>query len=360
MKIRNISWRLLRSRNFRKQNGSVGILIPGTILLMVLGTGALAGDIAHNTMVRAELQNACDAGALAGASAMISSSTISQAANYAKTTCAANKADGESVSSQSPNTSVTVRVNTKVAGEMGECQVSASHQIQNWLAKIFEHGTDTITVTSTAACSATISEVAANSLFPLAVSIDAIPQDKNGSGKSLETLKLGDIFQIYINSQQVKNGGFTSMGVKNTNANWLNQAMDQALGLKSPEPNFIPSVKIGDPIYLDNGVSGQKTLASDPRLSALKDRNLALPVVEGTPPFNQSRPIIGWVVVRIQNVSLNKSGGEVETLTGTIVKTPIRGAKGSIPDTGDPNANTTLQSISPGSVRLIPNASFAG
>ena len=184
-----------------------------------------------------------------------------------------------------------------------------------------------------------------------------MPSDKNGIKLPLKDLKVSDTLVIYINSQQVKNGAFTSLTVKDTNAKWFNQAIDQALGLATPVPNFIPGARIGDPIFLSNGVAGQKTLAQEPRFSNLKGKNLALPVIEGTPSYTKSHPLIGWVVLRITNVVINQRGGEVEAIEGTIVKVPIRGSSGTIVNPGV--SGPTLQSISPSSVRLISHP-YAG
>lgn len=332
----------------RNNHGSLGMLIPCAILFVILAVGSFAADLVHHTLVRAELQNATDAAALAGASALVTTTTAPLASYYATSAAALNYADGDPVSNTA-RTTVDVRLNTNVPQEIGQCQVKASCQIQNWLSPIFGRDTDKITVCSTAACSSSINGVAANILFPIAVSLDAAPNNKNVSKLPLRDLKLGDTFSIFINSQQVKNGAFTSMGVKNTNANWINQAINQTLGISPSTPNFIPAVHIGDPIFLDNGVAGQKTLAGEPRLSALKGKNIAIPVIEGQPPFNQSRPVVGWVVIKVTSVEVNKSGGVVEVIEGTLVKVPIRGSSGPIATPGN------LQAASPSSVRLIAN-----
>lgn len=343
--------------SLRDERGSLGMLIPCTILLLVLGVGAFSADIAHNVTVRAQLQNATDAAALAGAAALVNPETAYAAAYNAAQLAGLNNADGVPVSSATQGTSVNVTINTDVPGERGTCQVTATQPIGNWLGAIFGHNTDTLTVSSTAAASQSVSGIANNIMFPLAVSIDAVPTSKTITGIPLGRLVPGEKFSIYINSQQIKNGAFTSFTVKETNANWLNDAIDQSLGFKTPVPNFIPAVHVGDNIYLMNGVAGQKKLADDPRLDALKAKDhIVLPVIEGTPPFNQSRPVIGWVVVEVTNVEKNKSGGEVETIETVITQAAVRGEKGEILGNSDPNATNNLNQMSPSLVRLIPNS----
>ncbi|MBX9688087.1 MAG: hypothetical protein K2X27_15375 [Candidatus Obscuribacterales bacterium] len=343
--------------NLRSESGTMGMLIPGTVLLMIIGVGAFSADIAHNVSVRTQLQSATDAAALAGAAALIDPETAPMASYRATQVAGMNSADGVPVSATTPNTTVAVSINTNVPGEIGTCEVTASQPVQNWLASIFGHGSDTITVTSTAAASKTVSSIAGNIMFPLAVSIDAIPTTKSGSQLPLGKLQPGQTVNIYINSQQVKNGAFTSFGVKNTNANWLNDAIDQGLGFTAPQSNFIPPVQMGEPIFLDNGVAGQKKLAGSSRLNALKGKDhIVLPVIEGTPPFNQSQPIIGWVVVKVTNVTVNQSGGQVETIAGTITHAAVRGKKGDIFGVpSNPSANSNLTAMSPSNVRLIEN-----
>lgn len=341
----------------RNERGSLSILMPLAILASIMGLGAFAADIAHNTAVRVQLQSATDAGALAGAAALIDPATAPLAASNASRVTGLNSADGVYVSTSTPNTTVDVVIDTNVPGEIGTCKVTASQPIQNFLGTIFGHNTDTISVSSIAAASRMVNKVAGNTLFPLAVSIDAVPGDKSGNQAPLGSLKPGDSVYLYINSQQVKNAAFTSFTVAPTNASWLNQAISQSLGLSAPQSNFIPPVQLGDPIYLDNGVSGQKKLASSSEFAALQAKNeLTLPVIEGVPPFNQTRPVIGWVSIKVKSVLINQSGGEVETIVGTVTHAAVRGQKGDILSTGlGTNFDTSLQNMSPNSVRLIAN-----
>ena len=144
---------------FRDERGSLGILIPLSILLGILGLGAFSADISHNISVRAQMQSATDAGALAGAAALMDPLKAPLASYNASRVTAMNSADGVYVSNTSPGTNVSVSVNTNVPGEYGTVTVRASQPIQNWLASLLGHTNDTITVTSVAAASKTVNAV---------------------------------------------------------------------------------------------------------------------------------------------------------------------------------------------------------
>ena len=153
MKTQKCNCLICRVAWTRNDRGSLGLLIPCAILLLILGVGSFAADVVHNTLVRAELQNASDAGALAGAAALVSAQTAPMADYYATQATAANFADGNPVSENSANTTVAVSIDTNVPGEIGECHVQVSRQIQNWLASIFGRSTELVSADATAACS---------------------------------------------------------------------------------------------------------------------------------------------------------------------------------------------------------------
>jgi Flp pilus assembly protein TadG len=167
----------------RSQRGSIGILMASSILIAVIAIGALAADVSHNITVRTELQNAADAAALAGAKALVNPSTSYNAEQYALQVAAANNADGKPVATDDKCT-VFTQIELGSPGEVGSCQVTASRTINNMLASIFGRPTDTITVVSKASASTSVVSVEEGILFPLAVSIDAVPT----KGKDTDTL----------------------------------------------------------------------------------------------------------------------------------------------------------------------------
>lgn len=439
----------------RNDTGSMGVLICCGVLVAIVGIGAFAADISHHTAVRSELQSAADAAAIAGAKALVNPETASMAEEQAMSVAGANKADGKPVTNDDGGQVEVAISEANDPGELATCQVTARRTVSNWLATLIGRPTDVIAATSKAAASATVDTIDAGILFPLAVSIDAVPtkgrssdtvasrvdgispSDKlnvdrtgntllargasvgfwtiapafsvaslvksmfvsdalaakkddepagtsggngNGNGNGggggsggsssgggsssndvsyppLKDLKVGDTLRLVINSDKVDNAGWTSFTEKETNANWLHSVVDIALDLAPPNDNYkIPSCTIGQPIFLTNGVKGFKDFAQDPaKLSALKAQDvLYLPVVEGD-KFNQSRPLIGWVAVKINAVYINNQKGTVQEFESTILKAPVRGKKGDIPPvpSGDAQSQSTLEAISPSAVRLV-------
>lgn len=181
----------------------------------------------------------------------------------------------------------------------------------------------------------------------------------NGNGSNvwyhgpLSSANVGDTVVFYINSQQYKNAAFTSLTEKETNANWIDNAIEQSLGLQSPIPGYIPSVKAGDDIYLMNGVAGQKKLASDPDYTALVNKKvLFLPVISGNPPFNQSQKCIGFIAVRVTDVEINQSGGVVESITCKIIRAIGPGTSTTPIDSGNATNDQALVRLAPGPIKL--------
>lgn len=338
------------SLSTRSQSGSVSVLLPLAILLSVVGIGAFAMDISHNVTVRTELQNASDAAALAGARDMLESTTQNNAENSALQVAEDNFANGKPVSNSSDRTNVTAQCAQSNVKSQYNCIVSADTQIDNTFGKVFGHNSDDIATKSSALAARSIIGVGPNTAFPLAVSVDTT----NGGQVPLYTRKLGDEIRLEINSQQFKNAAWTSLSLPNTNASWLNAAIDGLLGIGGPATN-IPAAEIGDDLNLTNGVASQKDLAKAPRLGALKDRhNLVIPLMAGDPPYNQSRKLVGFITVDIKDVIVNQNGGEVETIVAVLRKGIInRATPGEIKSTDSTTVNNGLTGISPGTVKLV-------
>jgi hypothetical protein len=331
------------------------MLMPLAILVIVVGLGAFATDISHNVSTRTELHNATDAAALAGGYDLIQTSTENQASNDAYQTAEENSADGKLVSNNSPGTWVDVQILPGALPIAQQCQVQAQTHINNIWAKIVGHDTDPVGEVSTATGYSAITAIKKDSMFPMAVSIDQPSQD----GTMLWQHKVGDTVTFYINSQGYKNASYTSFTTKNTNAQWINKAIDSALGL-NPVPGLIPAVAIGDGIYLDNGVSGTKDLTTGVANQALiNDSNLVMPVIQGPPAYNQSRPVVGFIAVQIFKVGKNNGNGNVLQFQAKIVKGIVKGTPGTPPPIGYTQMNSALITLSPGTVQLTPTDTSA-
>jgi hypothetical protein len=339
-------------RRGHNQNGSIIALVPLVILIVVIGIGAYAIDTNHNITVRSEMQNATDAGALGGARDLIDPQTERNADFTSLDVAAQNTADGKNVSNATPGVSITSQCSSwDPSNNSATCTVDAQQKINNVFAKIFGHATDNINTHSQAIAYRSVTGINPNTGFPMIVSIDTT----NGNPKPLYKLNLGDSFDIFINSQQYKNAAWTSFLNNNTNANWLKSAMDMALGISTMQPGTFTGINVGDSASMGNGVMAQKALADGAELSALTnaDAQYIVPVMMGDPPYNQSRPVVGFITIKVTGVEINKSGGQVEVLHATLVKGVTKGTGGIPTVSGKTAIDDALKNLSPGTTQLV-------
>lgn len=192
---------------------------------------------------------------------------------------------------------------------------------------------------------------------------DGTGSGANGGDPSLNTyfdhrplrdLRIGDLVYLHLNSQTFKNAAWTSFTVDPTSGNWIHHAVDQCLGFEDVVPGYIPSVNIGEEINLNNGVLGEKKLAGDSYLQALRNEPiLYLPVIRGEEPFNQHRTLLGFVGVHVENVIVNQKGGAVETIVARIVKGIDHGGAGVLPGSGNATDDAAINNWNPYSIKLI-------
>jgi hypothetical protein len=229
--------------------------------------------------------------------------------------------------------------------------VDAQQKIGNVFAKIFGHASDNINTHSQAIAYRSVTGINPNTGFPLIVSVDTT----NGNSKPLYKLGLGDSFDIYINSQQYKNAAWTSFLNKNTNADWLKNAMQMGLGLSPMQSGVFTGIDVGQEASMGNGVMAQKALAGGSELNALidPDAQFVIPVMTGDPPYNQSRTVVGFVTIKVTGVEINKSGGEVEVLHAKLVKGVVKGTGGLPEVSGKTPIDSALKELSPGTTQLV-------
>lgn len=323
------------------------LIIP--VILMALMFGSMAMDVSHVVSVRQELQSAVDAAAMAGAQSL--STAPDSVEHHAREVCRLNYADGTSVDDASTPMDVSVTVVPSTVTTPGTVRVTAEVTANNILAKIFNNHTTQVRASALAGGTGPLAQMNGTTLFPLAVSLD--DSKKSLNFRPLNELHVGDTFELVINSQQYKNAAFTSFSDPNTNANWIKAAISQSLGLPTNTSVTIPPVKVGDPINLTNGVLGQKALADDPYFSALSQQEVIyLAVVEGSVPFNQSRPLVGFIGVKVNSIAVNKSGGIVEQISVTLKKPLSTGIEGAVAGTTALNT-TALNEMAPVSCKLL-------
>jgi hypothetical protein len=335
-----------RILQLRRNKGAFAGLIIAVMLWACVAISSIAIDIYHIAAVKAQLQNATDAGALAGAQELWRNKDQASADAYLVT--GLNSADGRSVKNGSPDTTVQVTVVPPTDTTYGTVEVDAAMTIKNMIAPIFGRGHDVITVSSVAGTVGSLKQLYADQPFPMAVSWDAQPD----GGVPLLTAKPGERFTFYLNSQQVKNAGFTSFTRHPASASYIQNSVEQALGLAKEVPGYRPALSIGDDIYLNNGIAEQKRLGRGDEYAAITDPSrppLVFPVISGEPAFNQSSKVIGFLTFRVTDVKTGQGGGVVESITGVIERAQVRGQSGP-PGTGGALISSNLQ---PGPVQLI-------
>lgn len=337
-----------------RKGAAMGALVLLAALLCVCLIGMLGVDIGHNASVRTQLQNATDAAALAGAQDFINSATYNKAETDALATAESNTADGKAVSNSTPHTLVTVQTQLPAANgtQPGVCQVDSQMTISNIFARLIGHKSDAINATATAVGYQSVTGIGPNTLFPLAVSVDTL----NGHTIPLYKNKIGDSVTFYINSQQYKNAAYT--GFTNVaNANYINGAIDQALGLSPVQSGFIPEINMGTPINLMNGIAGTKDISGGAEYGAITNGStLILPLISGDPPYNQSRKVVGFIGLKVTKVVRDNNHGQEEIITATITKAISKGTPGPVGSpTGNPAVDAGIQYLSPGKVQLSTN-----
>lgn len=312
----------LKTAKVRSEMGQLASLLVLTTILAVLLSAALAADSVHMHCARVQLQNAADAAALAGALQLDGDGALAQ--DRAFQVASACVADGRLVGSQSKNTNVNVIVVPSTFGAPGKVEVLAQMYVSHFLMPIMGRAGDWIRVRSVAGPSCIARQCPHNTCFPLAVSWDTVPNGNKDQAIALSQMHIGDTFRLYINSQKYKNAAFTSFTKDSANAHYIRSAINQILQLEPQVPGLIPSVSVGDNINLNNGVVGQKKLATSPEKEALLALNyIILPAITGDPPFNQARQIIGFIAFDVTAVEVNKTDGAVETITGILKKVAI-------------------------------------
>ncbi len=360
--MRTTKTKLAMKRNLAsvasRKRGLLGSMILIALLLIITSVMSLGVDYAHLAASRTQIRNAADAAALGGAMQLYKDPSTCEA--YAKTLAEHNIADGIKLKNFSDQVIVTATTQAPTTTDLGKVTVTIDVLLDDLISPIFGRFSDRIHCVSVAGGTGTVVRSFEDVLFPLAVSIDFKPSGVKGepsTGSLADAINGSKLLTIYINSQKYKNGAWTSFSTKNTNANWITDAIAKCLGIQSSKYSdvIIPSVHIGvDDIFLNNGVAGQKDLADDPFYSKLTDgRTLILPVISGDPALNQSRLCIGMVAVKVLAVTKNDKNGVVETLVVQIMDTAIPGIAGTITATGNPQWDTALGEATPAVVKLL-------
>jgi hypothetical protein len=320
------------------------------LLLVIVVFGILAIDIGHNITVRTELQNAVDAGALAGARDYVDADHYGLAYNDALSTTMKNSADGMTVGYPSSGSEIKVLSTGPANGSLpGLCQVNGKMEIPSVLGSFFGQDRSVVSVSARAHGYGSVTAVPANFLFPLAVSADTV----SGHEQPLYKCHIGDHVTFYLNSRKYTNAAFTGLNAPG-DASSVNDAMEKVLSQnKVSTDNY---VEIGKKIsLLNNNLHRVSDLSRGAIAGELVSRgNFILPLITGDGPYIQSRPVDGFVGVHIDGVRTESDGAIA--INATIVKSVVHGKPGTVGSpTGIFAVDQGIQNISPGAVLLSPN-----
>ena len=197
---------IVRSSKIRSQRGALFQVLLPMLLVTCIAIAAFAVDFAHGVLLRAQLQNACDAAALSAAQDFMSiqpgpasPGLISKAQGDADAIARANVADGDAININPIE--VTYNQNFSASVPVYAVKVTAQQNLNTFFAVIFGHTFAPIIASSTAGVFyvsrfkyADMTEVN----VPLAVTIDVNANNAYDLCKNsaLQYVKPGDNFQI--------------------------------------------------------------------------------------------------------------------------------------------------------------------
>ncbi|HEY9785062.1 MAG TPA: pilus assembly protein TadG-related protein [Candidatus Obscuribacterales bacterium] len=302
----------------RSNRGALSLLLLSILLIAAFMVCALAMDIAHCTAVRTELQAACDAGALGGAEELakdpIVQADITRAENYALLITERNNAEAIPVSNSNSDTTVTAAAFIPPAGSSDPrtVTVTATRNVKHMFGKIFGGWNDNIQTTGVAGVSHIVA-VDNGQWYPLSVDLNVEPTSGTMEGIPLnlwaDPTYTDRPFTIVLNPQGSKNGA------------WLRW-----------EPEDGP-LYIGQTVGVFNGTQANKV-----RPIEVGDF-LYLPLIEGGPPYNKDRVIIGLVGFLVTSINFPQE------ITG-LIRQPIivNGTPGTpLPIPSGPGSNFLTQ-----------------
>lgn len=315
--------------NALDQSGMVSVIV-GAALIMIAGFAALAIDIGQMAWVKGELENAADAGALAGARGLVPYIGSPLAPNWAKAgamatqTVQQNRAAGQSLTDcqiqtgywnlKYKNLQSTSIIPTSADVPAIQVQIAKSTgnnggPIQMMLAPILGVNTANLQAQSTAMTSFP-SGMPVGALFPLAAAETIVNQ--------YWTKDPPVSFKIGYGST---NGQWTSLQVNSNSGSYI------ASLIANGNPT---SLALNANIYIQSGVTASNYGNAAPHVGQTVIIPLANPTDITT---NSTTPVLGFVAFRIEavnqsskyiqghfdkNISIKNASGAGAPITGTL------------------------------------------
>jgi len=337
----------------RKPTGVMGALLTCAGLFVVIVIAHYVINLTHLMMVRGELQDAVDAAALAGSGYLYRSPEDVEKAALA--VAAGNFADGLRVSSQSPGTQIRVTTLPSDGIFPGCVKVEARRQIRFFGGALCGlPGSTAISASAMSGTAGSVTSVNQDQLFPLAVSVDAVPMSRTMAENSLSTHHLGDNIVLFTNAQQSVNVGFTTFFHPYTDYGYLKASIDQALTPQPGNESLIPKLSIGDSININNSAFGPHLMAVGGHLPALARRQLiTVPVIVGNPRRDTVATVVAFATFRINGFEMSSSGQELNSINVTLVKGMVHGVSKPLPSTNKADVDDALLEFSTGVPKLL-------
>lgn len=265
-------------KKVRNQEGAISAVLLIVLVLVVVVGAAFSFDYGNGLVVKENLQNATDAGALAGAIELardpVQNDDKNRAESYAYSVAAMNKAGNEAVSSSTAGTSVNISMSPNTMPRTLTLQ--ATKTTGNIFARLIGWNSMPVSSRSTASVSHGISQVKPNQLMPIAVSLDFRPSKGAQKGKALQdVVGNGQPFTMVLNPQNSKNSTWLK--------NWT--------GKQNPLLTF------GQDQLILNGVKASLVQDLSP------GDKINVPIITGGPPFNQSRTIVGVIGFEVTKIN---------------------------------------------------------
>lgn len=241
---------IVRPFRTRSQKGALFQVLLPMLLVTCIGIAAFAVDFAHGVLLRAQLQNACDAAALSAAQdfmsiqpAPVTEQQIILAQNDANAIAQANVADGDAITINPIQ--VTYNKDFSATVPVYAVTVTAQQNLNTFFALIFGHAFAPISASSNAGVFyvsrfkyADMTEVN----VPLAVAIDVNANNAYDMCKdsALQYVKPGDNFQIQ-GSGKTGSGNVAGTNAP-ANAAWVALSADDTTATPvSPSSETSPS-----------------------------------------------------------------------------------------------------------------------
>jgi Flp pilus assembly protein TadG len=324
----NLKW-----RNFvRETHGSV-LVLTAILMAVLLGFCGLAIDVGHYMVVRNELQNAADAGALAGARALFPAD-LSTVTNPVTPDCSTavtvgtqvahwNKTDSSSTVVADIQTGHWDMVNRQFVAGCSNSEADFTNAVQVttqrqdvplFLMQVLGAVPKTIQASSVAAID-WVGGLKKGKGFPVAIAQKYVQPDNNTANK----------IDIYFNDDTCDTGCWYMPDASASDCNTTVQKV-----LNDPIANPMPAVSSGQEIFLSNGVigSGQNTIGQN-----YVGQTVWIPVVD-TIKFNQDMPVLGFCEVLIEDQGVKKGKHFITVSLVKMAQAPGDAVEGSGKDFG--------------------------